>query len=172
MATLTAYSNPFFASSVDNIRSAAQKRFDDAVSMINQLPADLPGDKVIETIAAAHKDKVVMVDLWNTWCSPCKAAIATNEPLKETLFNNPDIVFVYVADESSPMNLYVNMIPKIKGEHYRISAKQADAMRNQFDVDGIPYYILVDREGKIQGRPDFRDHDLYTKTLLETVNKK
>ena len=172
MATLTAYSNPFFASSVDNIRNAAQKRFDDAVSMINQLPADLPGDKVIETIAAAHKDKVVMVDLWNTWCSPCKAAIAANEPLKETLFNNPDIVFVYVADESSPMNLYVNMIPKIKGEHYRITAKQADAMRNQFDVDGIPYYILVDREGKIQGRPDFRDHDLYTKTLLETLNKK
>ena len=26
-------------------------------------------------------------------------------------------------------------------------------------VDGIPYYILVDREGKATGHPDFRNHD-------------
>lgn len=123
MASLSAYSNPFFANAVENIRVAAQKRFDDAVSLINPIPADLPGDKIVETIAAQHKGKVVMIDLWNTWCSPCKAAIAENEPLKSTVFSDPDIVWVYVADESSPMNLYVNMIPKIKGNHYRINSR-------------------------------------------------
>lgn len=171
MAVLSAYSNPFFAQATDNIRSAAQKRFDDAVSLINPIPSDLPGDKIVETIAADHKGKVVMIDLWNTWCSPCKAAIAENEPLKSTVLSDPDIVWVYVADESSPMNLYVNMIPKIKGNHYRITSKQASELHKQFNVDGIPYYILVDREGNIEGRADFRDHDLYQKTLLDALKK-
>lgn len=169
--SLSRYSNPFFAAAVENIRAGAQKRFDDAVSMISKLPADMPGDKIVETVIAPYKGKVVMIDLWNTWCGPCKAAIAENEPLKSTVLNDPDIVFVYIADESSPMPLYVNQIPSIKGEHYRITDNQARELHKQFNLDGIPYYILVDREGNVEGRPDLRDHELYIKTVKEKLQK-
>ena len=36
-------------------------------------------------------------------------------------------------------------------------------------MDGIPYYIIVDREGNAAGRPDLRDHSLYVKTVLEKL---
>lgn len=38
-------------------------------------------------------------------------------------------------------------------------ASQIRNIRKRFDVDGIPYYILVDRSGKATGHPDYRDHD-------------
>ena len=35
----------------------------------------------------------------------------------------------------------------------------------KFQIDGIPSYVLVDRDGSYELRNDFRDHDLMKKTL-------
>ena len=50
------------------------------------------------------------------------------------------------------------MLPNIKGEHHMVSPEQIAAIRSRFNVDGIPFYILVDRNGKAVGHPDFRNH--------------
>ena len=105
----------------------------------------MPGEQLFEEIIGKHKGKVVLVDLWNTWCGPCRGAIAHNEPLKTGELADDDIVWIYIADESSDVNKYADMIKDIKGEHYLVNAQQIQAIRNAFDVDGIPFYILVDR---------------------------
>ncbi len=148
----------------------ARKAELDAVdmSMISRTP-DVASDKLLEAIVAPHKGKVVMVDLWNTWCGPCRGALAENEPEKDGDLSSDDIVWIYIADESSPMPQYVKMIKDIRGIHYRLTSDQIAAIRKQFDVDGIPYYILVDRKGKATGRPDLRDHTLFKKTILSEL---
>ncbi|MBO5186828.1 MAG: hypothetical protein J6B91_07230 [Prevotella sp.] len=37
------------------------------------------------------------------------------------------------------------MIADIPGGHYRLSKEQAVAVRKQFDIPGVPTYILFDR---------------------------
>lgn len=140
-------------------------------SSLKETPA-VADDKVFDAIVAPHKGKVVMVDLWNTWCRPCRMALAENEPAKATELASDDIVWIYIADESSDEVQYLKMIQDIKGIHYKVNKTQINAIRNRFDVDGIPYYILVDRNGKATGRPDLRDHSQYKKTLLKEVAKK
>ncbi len=162
--------NAFYLAGVDAISGQYKAKLNEAMKLIKTLPEGTPDNRIVETITAPHKGKVVMIDLWNTWCSPCRAAIAANEPLKSTELSNPDIVWIYVADESSPLPLYVSLIPEIAGEHYRLTENQAEALRKQFDIDGIPYYILTDRQGSYEGRPDLRDHDLFKKAILEKLN--
>ncbi len=58
------------------------------------------------------------------------------------------------------------MIPDIKGHHFRVKDEQIRKIREHFNVDGIPYYIIVDREGNAEGRPDLRNHNLYVSTIL------
>lgn len=168
MAALRACGNPFFVQAVDNIREISERRFEEASRLVSPTP-DVAGEDIIEAIAAKYPGKVVLIDRWNTWCGPCKAGIAENEPLKQTVLSNPDIVWVYVADESSPIPAYYKMIPGIKGEHYRLTEEQSKAIYQRYNIDGIPYYFLVDRKGVVTPRPDFRDHDLLVKTILEEL---
>ena len=130
--------------------------------VISETP-EVANEKLFEEIIVPHKGKVILVDLWNTRCGPCRRALAHNEPMKSEggELSSNDIVWVYIADESSPLPLHLKMASGIRGIHYRLTPEQISAIREQFNVDGIPYYILVDREGKFEGRPDMRDHNLF-----------
>lgn len=139
-------------------------------SLITPTP-DVNAKDIIGAITAPHKGKVILIDLWNTWCSPCRAAIAENEPHKKTDLSSDDIVWIYVADESSPMPAYIKMIKDIKGIHYRLTEDQMGVVRKQFNVDGIPYYILAGRDGKAAGRPDLRNHDAFKSAILNELKK-
>ena len=156
-ASLEALSQPFYAKAARYRQAEAQKAFEEAQKIIAENP-DVPDEFLFDSIVAKHKGKVVLVDLWNTWCGPCRRALKANEPLKTGELANDDIVWIYIADESSDLGQYAEMIKEIKGEHHMVNADQIGMIRNRFGVDGIPYYILVDREGKAQGHPDFRDH--------------
>jgi hypothetical protein len=61
------------------------------------------------------------------------------------------------------------MIADIKGEHYRVDEKQWRYLGNKFNIDGIPSYVLVDKNGNYMLRNDFRNHETMKKTLLEDL---
>lgn len=166
--SLRALSAPL-ADEVEAVAKAAKERLASLdYSIITPTP-DAPAEKLLDAIIAPHRGKVVMVDLWNTWCGPCRGAIAQNEPEKSGDLASDDIVWIYIADESSPVDQYIKMIKNIRGIHYRVSEDQIAVLRKQFNVDGIPYYILVDRKGKYAGRPDLRDHSAFKKAILDEV---
>lgn len=162
--------SPFYADAAKAIQANTLAAIESAKKIITPTP-EVADEEVFDAIVAPHKGKVVLVDLWNTWCGPCRAAIKQNEPNKTGELSSPDIVWIYIADESSPFDAYANMIPDIKGMHYRLNAEQKAAISKRFNVDGIPFYIVVDRQGNVAGRPDLRDHSLFKKVLLEEVAK-
>ncbi len=157
------------AKAVEEHNAAMQKRLEALGSAGIQPLPDVAPDRLLDAILAPHKGKVVMVDLWNTWCGPCRAALAANEPEKTGDLASDEIVWIYIANESSPREKYLTAIKDIRGLHYQVNDEQWKAITDRFNVDGIPYYILVDRKGNSTGRPDLRNHSLFKETLLDAV---
>lgn len=121
----------------------------------------------IKGIIQPYKGKVVMIDMWNTWCAPCRFSISNNEPLKNDILKSDDIIWIYIADESSPILEYQEAINKIRGIHYRLKKDLKNELSAYFNVDGIPFYVLVEKDGSIHGRPDLRDQGKYVQELLD-----
>ena len=149
-----------------NEMMAAMERYDTKRIMD---VADLADNDVFDHIIGQHKGKVVVIDVWNTWCAPCRAAIKHHKPLKQTTLSNKDIVWIYLADESSPKDVYVKMVQEIDGIHYRLSRSQRSAVTKRFGIRFIPSYILVDREGNAAFREEMGDDEMYVKAILEKI---
>jgi len=106
---------------------------------------------VFPFIISKFKGKPILIDVWATWCGPCKLANEEMKPLKKEL-ENKDIVYVYVAGENSPLETWKNMIPDLHGEHFRLTAKQWEYIGKTFGIEGVPTYFFIDRDGNIKDK--------------------
>jgi thiol-disulfide isomerase/thioredoxin len=106
-----------------------------------------PAD-ILSTILKKYEGKVVLVDIWATWCGPCRYGHQQMEPLKAEL-KDSDIVFVYLTGPTSPAKTWDQMIPDIPGEQYYLTQKQMDQIMSDNQSTGVPTYLLYDRQGQL-----------------------
>lgn len=114
---------------------------------VNQTPK-VEADKILDNIISKHAGKVILVDFWATWCGPCLNGITEIRPLKEEM-KDSNVVFVYITDESSPLAAYQNLVPTIKGQHYRLKSDEWRYLADKFKITGIPHQVLINKEGKV-----------------------
>ncbi|WP_299222564.1 thioredoxin-like domain-containing protein [uncultured Alistipes sp.] len=166
-AQLASFAEPLFSEACLTIERDTRERLAavEGKARIEPTP-EVPVERLFEAIVAPHRGKVVLVDFWNTWCSPCRAAIRANEPLKDDALKSDDLVWIYLANGTSPLATYSTMIAEIRGLHYRLDDAQWRYLCDKrFDIDGIPSYVVVDRRGEAALRNDLRDHDTLARTL-------
>lgn len=131
----------------DRLKAKLEENKSKTGYVLQENPAVGDGE-LFEAMIHRFKGKAIFVDFWATWCAPCQEGIKKMKGVKEDL-QGKDIVFVYITGETSPLKTYENMIPDIKGQHFRLSQKSWEYLCNYFQIDGIPRYILIDKSGKI-----------------------
>ncbi|TKT89410.1 TlpA family protein disulfide reductase [Dyadobacter frigoris] len=112
--------------------------------------ADTPDGKKISL--SDLKGKVVYMDVWATWCGPCKTELPFSRKIQKDFEGNDQVTFLYVSiDESIPD--WHNMLKKDKdfvGIHVNQQQhQQPGAIWESYLMTGIPRYVLIDADGKI-----------------------
>ena len=79
---------------------------------IVEVEKEVAADSLLQVITRPYRGKMVLVDMWNTWCGPCMRAMKSLKPLKEEL---KEVVYLYIVDETSPEGKWKVMIPDIPG---------------------------------------------------------
>ena len=110
------------------------------------------GEQILRKILEPYRGKLVLLDVWGTWCGPCKEALAHSQEEYERLAPY-DMVFLYLANRSPEEN-WKNVIKEynITGDnvvHYNLPAAQQKAVENYLQVNGFPTYKLFDQQGNL-----------------------
>ena len=113
-------------------------------------------DFVLEDIAghavslSSLKGKIVFIDFWATWCVPCLAAMPVTHKLIAKFKDNKDVIFlnINVKDDKERWRKFV-LEKELPGENLFATKELSDKLYNNFNIQGIPRYILIDKEGNI-----------------------
>ena len=107
---------------------------------------DVAPENILQTILDNYKGKAVLIDMWATWCGPCRAGHKAMAPLKEEL-KGRNIKFIYITPPSSPPTTWLEMIKDIDGDHYYLTEEQNHYILQHFESSGIPTYAIYDTKG-------------------------
>lgn len=121
---------------------------------VDSIPSISDSYAFFDEILARFKGKVVYIDFWADWCSPCRAEIKPAAKLKEE-YKDKDIVFLYFGMScKKPDWQKVIMQEQMEGYHYWLDRNQGNVLAGKFGITGIPHYLMVDKSGKIlEGQP-------------------
>ena len=114
---------------------------------IRYIDEDVKGKDVFFSLVDNYAGKIVLMDIWATWCMPCRIAMENMKPLKEEFGDS--ISFVYVTGETSSEDTWQSLIPDIKGEHYYLTDSQWKDLCKHLKVKSIPSYLLIDWDGLV-----------------------
>ena len=131
---------------------------------------DVAPENILQTILDNYKGKAVLIDMWETWCGPCRAGHKTMAPMKEQM-KGQNVQFIYIASPSSPPTTWQKMIKDIDGDHYYLTEEQNDYILSHFESSGIPTYAIYDTKGHQTYKSiGFPGNDVIRKEL-ETASK-
>ena len=145
------------------LKREADRLFQKTFSEESQEPYELPDTyeaNIFKELIAPFKGKFLLVDFWATTCGPCIYNIRQTKTLREKYKDSQDVAFVFItSDYESPLSAYDKFVDEQELTNtYRLNADQYRYLRQLFRFNGIPHYVLVDREGKILD-DNYRSHN-------------
>jgi thiol-disulfide isomerase/thioredoxin len=97
-----------------------------------------------ETALHVFKNRVVFVNVWATWCGPCRDEMPSIQALYDTM-EKEGVAFVIVSEEEE----YV-ISEFVRNNHYTFPTYTSRGeIPSVFASNGIPVTFVVDRDGRI-----------------------
>lgn len=114
------------------------------------------------------KGKYVFIDRWATWCGPCLQQLKPLGELEHT-FASSDIVFVSISSDEDKAKWQKMVKDKKMGGIQLIQGKDDKSFEEAFTINGIPRFILLDKDGNVFDANMSRPSDPNTKKILEKL---
>jgi|GEM_PF-729724 len=119
--------------------------------------------------------KYVVIDVWATWCGPCKTESPHFEKVAIKNKNNPNIVFIALSIDHQKDNWFLEAKNKSKSVlQLNLSEEEAVIFKNNYSLESIPRFIFIDPEGNLirAKMPSPSYYDYFEKSIDEELKAK
>lgn len=111
----------------------------------------------------------VYVDVWATWCGPCKREIPFLKELEHD-YAEKNIQFIGVSvDEEKDRQAWLNMIEEKEMGGIQLFASGWSQITKDYKINGIPRFMLFDPEGNIVDIRATRPSNPETRILFDLI---
>jgi thiol-disulfide isomerase/thioredoxin len=94
--------------------------------------------------------KVVLINLWATWCAPCRREMPSLEKLQARFADK--LAILAISEDIGGKRVVAPFIEKLGLRGIKIYLDPKSRVGQGFNVDGLPTSILIDRQERVVGR--------------------
>lgn len=117
------------------------------------------------------KGKYTYIDIWATWCGPCKREIPSLKAVEEE-YHDKNIQFLSISiDKAKDHQTWVNMVKEKELGGIQLFADNDwnSKFVKDYAIEGIPRFILIDPDGRIITGDAPRPSDPKLKGVLQEL---
>lgn len=107
----------------------------------------------IKEVLSSVKGKTTFIDLWASWCVDCRAGMPEVQNLQTKYGNVLNYIFISLDRNEAPWKKTIKAY-QLKGSHYWLKNlknwKKPDSFTQDIDLDWIPRYMVVGKDGSIK----------------------
>ena len=97
------------------------------------------------------KSKIILVNMWATWCTPCREEMPSLDRLKSTL-GGPDFDIVAISLDLAGMKVARAFFEEEEIQHLDLYLERTGGMHRALGSMGLPLTLVLDRNGYELGR--------------------
>jgi thiol-disulfide isomerase/thioredoxin len=136
--------------------------YDDQIAAVMQSLQQPVNDKMIfeprniKTLAEVlnlFKGKTVLLDMWGTWCGPCREDIKNNAPGIKNYFKDKGLEYLYIANiDETRVNVWKSLITyyNMEGHHILATDDLTKDIEKNIPLPGYPAYVIIHRDGSYE----------------------
>lgn len=136
------------------INEADKAKFDELYAKWDKLRTGCPSPSFTGTNIEGKqvsleelRGKYVYIDVWATWCGPCRGEIPHLKKLEEK-YHGKDIHFVSLSCDQDKA-AWEKMVKKDQMTGIQLHIGSGAKFMDEYVINGIPRFILLDRTGRI-----------------------
>ncbi|MDR3694113.1 TlpA disulfide reductase family protein [Mucilaginibacter sp.] len=143
-----------------------------AVELISQETGNTTS---LNAIIKRHKNKIIYLDFWASWCAPCIAEMPSSYNLSNKLKKtNPDIVFLYLSKDED-MAAWKNkaLAVQLQSNNSFLVLKNNAFVEfsNKYNINTIPHYLIIGKDGRVINPDAPRPDDSRLELILSRLAK-
>ena len=125
-------------------------------SMTDRTPRLVPNLRFIDDKGATRRleqfrGKLILLNVWATWCPPCRREMPTLERLQARL-GGPEFEVVALSIDKGGRAAVESFFDEINVQALKVYVDPTTAVRNGLALTAFPTTLLIDRQGREIGR--------------------
>jgi thiol-disulfide isomerase/thioredoxin len=136
----------------------------------DSLDAPAGRGQTLAALLSQYKGRVVLLDMWASWCAPCIEEMPASAAVaKRYQAQGLTVLYLSIDRDAAAWRKALGRLRGGRANHFRFADPATARFLREFELGGVPRYLVLDRTGAVRSPDAIRPSDERFAEFIEGI---